>query len=381
MTRLAKWDGQPIVVIAPDKFRGSLSARQVAYHLDRGLRVTRRAIRTRLVPLADGGEGVLDVLAPFGFAIVPALAHGPDGQVVQSAIAVNADTVVVELARASGLGLPSAQPLSPLAASSRGTGDLLAAALDCGAGRIILGVGGSACTDGGAGMLAALGARIYDESGDELADGGGSLSRVAGIDLSGLDPRFVTVELVVAADVTNPLTGPGGAAQVYSPQKGAGFEEVSLLEAGIERWATVTKEATGTDFSGVPGAGAAGGVAFAALGYLGATIRRGVEVVMDLVAFPDRLNGATLVITGEGTLDSQSLRGKVPAGVARTARAAGVPTVAVVGRSSLEQNDVELAGIECVYALTDIESDLERCMTDAGRLVEQAAHAVAVDQL
>ena len=242
---------------------------------------------------------------------------------------------------------------------------MLRAALEAGARRIILGVGGSASTDGGAGLLQALGARVLDASGEPVRPGGASLRDVAALDLTGLHPALHGAEIILAADVDNPLTGPDGAAEVYGPQKGASPAEVAALDAGLRRWAAVVAAAVGRDWSQAPGAGAAGGVGFAALAVLGATRRPGIELVLDLAGFETALDGADLVITGEGSLDAQSLAGKTPVGVARAAARRGIPVVAVAGRSTLTEAELAAAGIAAVYPLTDLEPDLERCRAEA----------------
>ena len=232
-----------------------------------------------------------------------------------------------------------------MAASSSGAGEVLRAALEAGARRIIFGVGGSASTDGGSGLLQALGARVLDARGEPARPGGAGLRDVATLDLSGLHPKLRAAEVILAADVDNPLTGPDGAAEVYGPQKGASPAEVARLDEGLRHWAAVVAAATGTDWSRAPGAGAAGGVGFAVLAVLGAVRRPGVELVLDLAGFGDALDGADLVITGEGSLDAQSLAGKAPVGVARAAARRGVPVIAVAGRSMLTATELATAGI------------------------------------
>jgi glycerate kinase len=344
------------VLVAPDKFKGSATAAEVAAHLAAGLRdAGRRAVE---LPVADGGEGTVAAAVAAGFRPVPVTVSGPTGAPVRAVIAVRHGTAVVELATASGLGLAGPDPLH---ASSRGTGELLRAALDEGAAELVLGVGGSACTDGGAGLLAALGARLLDVDGHPLPDGGAALARLARLDLSGLDPRLAGTRTVLASDVDNPLLGASGAAAVYGPQKGADAGEVAALEAALARWAAVV----GAD-GAQPGAGAAGGVGFAALAVLGAVRRPGIEVVLDLVGFTARLAGAALVVTGEGALDEQTVHGKAPAGVAAAARSAGVPVVAVCGRTSLPPDRAAAAGFDVVHTLAAVEPDLARCLADPG---------------
>ncbi|MEV4897203.1 glycerate kinase, partial [Nonomuraea sp. NPDC055795] len=257
--------------------------------------------------------------------------------------------------------------------------------------RVVLGIGGSACTDGGAGMARALGARFLDEAGAELPEGGAALRNLAKIDMS----AFIDlsgVEVVVASDVDNPLLGPHGAAAVYGPQKGASPEDVQVLEAGLARLAARAAATHGLvgavehdgmprpmGVAGAPGAGAAGGVGFAALAFLRAEIQPGIEYLLDLLGFGEHVRGARLVVTGEGSLDEQSLRGKAPVGVARAAARAGVPVVAVCGRRTLTDEQLGAAGIRAAYALSDIEPDLDRCMAEAGPLLERLAARIAAD--
>jgi glycerate kinase len=228
-------------------------------------------------------------------------------------------------------------------------------------------------------MVQALGGRVRDARGGEVGRGGAALAAVRSLDLTGLHPALSSTEVVVASDVDNPLLGPRGAAAVYGPQKGASPADVAELDVALARWADAVQRATGLDLAGIPGAGAAGGVGFAAVAVLGATVQPGIELILDLVGFAAALPGAGLVITGEGSLDEQTLHGKAPAGVAAAARSAGIPVVAVAGRSLLTPADLEPAGIQAAYALTDLEPDRERCMTDAGPLLERLAANVASD--
>ena len=271
-----------------------------------------------------------------------------------------------------------------MTATSRGVGELILAAVRMRAKRIVLGLGGSACTDGGAGLVTALGGRLLDALGTELSPGGAALARLDHIDVSRLrDVSGTGTEFIVATDVDNPLLGPGGAAAVYAPQKGASAQDVTLLEEGLARWADVTERSFGFVKRDEPGAGAAGGLGFAALGFLGAVVQPGIELMLDLLGFADRLSGARLVVTGEGALDEQTLHGKAPAGVARAAAAAApdLPVVAVAGVCSLSPDQLSSAGIARAYALADIEPDLTRCLEQPGPLLEELAGHIARDWL
>lgn len=369
------------IVVAPDKFKGSLPATQVAAAIAAGLHAGRPGAEVVTIPVADGGEGTVDAAVAAGFERVPVTAAGPAGDPVRASYARRGEVAVVELGGVCGLArLPGGWP-APVTASSFGAGEVLRAALEAGARRIVLGVGGSASTDGGAGLLQALGARVLDTSGEPVRPGGAGLREVAALDLTGLHRALYPADIILAADVDNPLTGPDGAAEVYGPQKGASPAEVAALDAGLRRWAAVVAAAVGRDWSRTPGAGAAGGVGFAALAVLGATRRPGIELVLDLAGFETALDGADLVITGEGSLDAQSLAGKTPVGVARAAARRGIAVVAVAGRSTLSEAELAVAGIATVYPLTDLEPDLERCRAEADRLLRRTGQMIAGDRL
>ena len=285
------------------------------------------------------------------------------------------------MAEVCGLGRLPGDVLAPATASSRGVGEVVAAALDAGCTQILLGIGGSASTDGGAGMVRALGAEILDAAGTELEDGGGALAKVARLDLAGLHRGLAKATIAIASDVDNPLTGPTGAAAVYGPQKGADPDLVSSLDESLARWADAVAEATGHDLRDQPGAGAAGGVGFGAIAVLGASLRPGAEVVQELTGFQDALVGADLVVTGEGSLDSQTLHGKAPAAVAAAARAAGVPTIAVAGRCLLDRATLDAAGIGAAYTLTDEASYPTESFDAPGPLLERIGARIAAHDL
>jgi glycerate kinase len=368
------------VVIAPDKFKGTLSAAQVAAHVAAGLDRACPGLSCVQVPVADGGDGTVEAAQAAGYRRVEVSVIGPVGEPVRAAFAIREGTAVIESAQASGLSRLPGGVLAPLNAGSRGVGELISAAVGMDARRIVLGLGGVACTDGGAGLITALGARLLDESGAELPPGGAALARLHRIDLSGLQDLPGT-EVIAATDVDNPLLGERGAATVYGPQKGASARDVALLEEGLRRWADVAERTLGRAVRDQPGAGAAGGLGFAVLAFLRASTRPGIELMLDLLSFPGQLRGARLVITGEGALDGQTLHGKAPVGVARATAAAapGVPVVAVAGICSLTGDQLRSAGFSAAYALTDIEPDLARCRNQAGPLLENLAVNVARD--
>lgn len=372
----------PRVLLCPDKFKGTLTAAEVAHHLGAGLRSVRPDVELRALPVADGGDGTLAALQVAGFEPVAVTATGPTGVRRTAAYGRRGDEAVVELAAISGLAqLPFGRP-EPLTATSRGTGELIGAALDAGCRRIVVGVGGSACTDGGAGLLEALGARlVVGEAVATTARHEAPLRRVASLDLTGLHPRLSEAELVVACDVDNPLTGPCGAASVYGPQKGAGPDDVRLLDAALSHWADLVAEATGTDLRDTPGAGAAGGVGFGLIAVLGAVARPGAEIVFDLIGLRDQLVEADLVLTGEGSLDAQTLHGKAPAAVAAAAREAGVPVVAVVGRTALDAAEASRAGFAATHALLDEVADPAEALDRPGPLLHRIGARIAVQHL
>jgi len=389
LSRGADESGNLRVLIATDKFKGSLSADQVAARVSAGLARAGFAGETVSLPMADGGDGTVAAAVAAGFRRVELDVHGPVGETVTAALALRDDTAVIEAALACGLTLLPAGALAPLTATSRGVGELILAARRMGAKRIILGVGGVASTDGGAGLVQALGARLADDAGLELPPGGAALARLATLDLAGM-ADLSGVEFLLASDVDNPLLGPLGAAPVYAPQKGASPGDVALLEAGLRRWADVAAAAVPGAAAGgralvrdAPGAGAAGGLGFAALLFLGARMRPGIELMLELAAFEALLGGARLVITGEGSLDRQTLHGKTPVGVARaaTARDPAVPVVAVAGRCTLTAQELAAAGIARAYALADLEPDAAVSMAQAGPLLERLAERVAADWL
>ncbi|RAJ69220.1 glycerate kinase [Streptomyces sp. Amel2xB2] len=372
------------VLIAADKFKGSLTAVEAAERITTGIRRARPDASVEALPVADGGDGTVAAAVAAGFERREHEVTGPLGAPVTAAFALHEGTAVVEMAQASGLELMPPGVYAPLTATTRGTGELLLAAVEAGARTVVLGVGGSATTDGGAGMLEALGARFLDEDGDPVPHGGGPLVEMVSADLSGLDERLADVEVVLASDVDNPLTGPKGAAHVYGPQKGAGEQDVQVLDAALTHFVKVMGESVGpraAETAEAPGAGAAGGIGYGALVGLNAAFRPGIDVLLEVLGFADALGRADLVITGEGSLDEQTLHGKAPAGVAAAARKAGKPVLAVCGRLALDNKALKGAGIERAYALTDLEKDEARCRAQAGPLLEQLAERLAQERL
>ena len=374
------------VVVAPDSFGGSLDSVGVAVAIVKGWQQARPDDGMVSTPMADGGEGTLAaVAAALGEQASrrSAFVHGPLGREVSAdwLLIEEGKRAFIEMAAASGLAhVADAErtPASARVASTRGTGELILAALEAGATAIVIGIGGSATTDGGTGMLSALGVRFLDASGAALSPGGAALARLAGIDASSLDPRLRGVDLVVASDVTNPLTGPAGAAVVYGPQKGADAAAVAELDAALAILGAAVEVVTGRAVADLPGAGAAGGTGAALLGFTDAVLRPGFEVVAELVGLPAALAGADLVITGEGRADEQTLAGKTAMGVAQLARGAGVPVVLLCGALGPRAELLERAGLfDLVQPIPDRPMLLADAMADTERLLTNAAERLA----
>lgn len=369
------------VVLAPDKFKGSLTAAEVGDALAAGMLDVLPGLDVTKLPVADGGDGTVAAALSAGFEEIIVDAVGPTGEPVQAAYALHGNRAVVELAAVVGLSMLPGGRLDPLTSSTYGLGLVIADAIRRGAQTIVLGLGGSASTDGGAGMAQALGARLLDADGHDLSHGGGALQGLARLDLRALRETLGSSSIMVASDVDNPLLGADGAAAVFGPQKGADTHQVEALERGVRRWSELVSRATGRNEADRPGAGAAGGAGFAALALLNAKIRPGIELILELVDFDRRIVGADLVVTGEGSLDDQSLAGKAPVGVARAAARSGVPVVAVAGRLQLSPQQLRQAGIEAAYALTDLEPDLNQCIANASPLLRQLGAHVAKEWL
>jgi glycerate kinase len=368
------------VVVCMDKFRGSLRAGEACAALARGIRAAAPSCEVREIPVADGGEGTVDALVRAGYERRAATAHDPAGRPVRAEFAVRGSRAVVELAQASGLHHVAGREI-PLTASTFGTGEVIRAALDAGCTAIVLAVGGSATTDGGAGMLRALGARLLAADGTPAGPGGAGLLGLARIDLTGLDPRLAHTDISLASDVSNPLLGPDGAAAVYGPQKGASPSDIAVLEQGLERLATAMAQVTGTDRAAEPGAGAAGGTGFAALAALGARCCPGIEFMLTELGVPGLLRAASLAVTGEGRLDSQSLRGKAPAGVAALAAQVGVPLVLVAGQSLLTGAQLRALDAVAAYSLVAEAGSIEEAMSEAAPLLTRIGRQLAVRHL
>lgn len=363
------------VLVAPDKFRGTLTAPQAARAIEVGWLRARPYDTVDVLPMADGGEGTLDALtAALGGEAATERVTGPLGDPTDAACGFAGGEpgglAIVESARASGIALVPEHRWNPLRSTTRGTGELILASLTRRPARLIVCIGGSATNDGGVGMAQALGARLLRADGEPIPPGGAGLLDLARIDMSEMDPRLANVSVIVASDVDNPLTGPRGASQVYGPQKGASADDVRLLDAALGHLAAIVHRDLAIDLRDTPGAGAAGGLGFGLMAFCGAKLRPGVEVVMEAVGFIDRMEGADLVITGEGKLDEQSLHGKVPAGVLRAAREAGVPLAILCGRA-----DVALPGA-AIESLVERFGE-ERALGETRQVLERLAEELA----
>ncbi|SDT08813.1 glycerate kinase [Pseudomonas sp. Z003-0.4C(8344-21)] len=368
------------VVIAPDSFKDSLSAQGVAEAIALGLAQVWPQATLVKCPMADGGEGTVEsILAACAGELRRSRVRGPLGAPVEAAWGwlPHTQTAIIEMAEASGLQLVPPGQRDACISSTFGTGELIRAALDAGAQRVILAIGGSATNDGGAGAMQALGLKLLDAQDQPLVPGGLALAQLARLDLSALDPRLAQVRFDIAADVNNPLCGPHGASAIFGPQKGASPAQVQQLDHALGHFAELCAQALGKDVSGEPGSGAAGGLGFAAKAFLGAQFQAGVEVVAELVGLADAVKGADLVITGEGRFDAQTLRGKTPFGVARIAKQHGVPVVVIAGTLGEGYQELYDHGIDAAFAVTSGPMSLEQACAEAPRLLRERATDIA----
>ncbi|MFB4390679.1 MULTISPECIES: glycerate kinase [unclassified Pseudomonas] len=368
------------VVIAPDSFKDSLDAAAVARAIAAGLAQVWPEAERIECPMADGGEGTMEaILAASHGELRRQRVRGPLGREVEAGWGWLADsrTAIIEMAQASGLQLLASNERDACRSSTWGTGELIAAALDAGASRIVLAIGGSATNDGGSGMLRALGLRLLEGDGQALPEGGLALAQLARVDASALDPRLAEVQVEVAADVDNPLCGDNGASAIFGPQKGASPEQVQALDAALGHFADHCAQLLGEDVRDFPGCGAAGGMGFAAKAFMGARFRPGVEVVAELAGLDALVQGADLVITGEGRFDAQTLRGKTPLGVARVAKRHGVPVLVLAGTLGEGYEQLYGHGIDAAFALASGPMTLERACAEAGQLLTARARDIA----
>jgi glycerate kinase len=364
------------VVIAPQGFKGNLSALQVSQAIDQGIRRALPDIVTSLVPMADGGEGTTQALVDaLGGSLVPVSVTGPMGERVAAHWGFLSDgvTAVIEMAAASGLGLVLPEKRNPELATTYGTGELIRYALEKGCRKFIIGIGGSATNDGGAGMAQALGAKLIDGGGKPIAFGGAALADLARIDIAALDPRLADCDIILACDVDNPLCGANGASAVYGPQKGASREMVARLDSALRHYADVIERDLGIDIREVPGAGAAGGLGAGLMVFLKAKMQPGVEVIIQATGLVEHLKGASLVFTGEGRIDSQTACGKTAVGVARKAKEFGLPVIAIVGEIGTGYQIVYQQGIDTVFSLAPGPISFSQSQSRASALTSDVA--------
>ncbi|WP_210611216.1 glycerate kinase [Priestia flexa] len=368
------------IVIAPDSFKESLSALEVAEAVEKGFKQVLPQANYVKIPMADGGEGTVQSLvdATDGEIILKKVT-GPLGEPVEAFFGIlgTKKTAVIEMAAASGLHLVPPAKRNPLMTTTKGTGELISAALDYGVNHIIIGIGGSATNDGGAGMAKALGAQLLDAEGNEILDGGGALGNLAFINLATLDSRLQHVKIEVACDVDNPLTGERGASAIFGPQKGATPEMVGLLDQNLRHYAAVLERDLGQKIDDVPGAGAAGGLGAGLLAFLQAELKRGVDIVIEATSLLEAVRDADVVITGEGKIDGQTIYGKTPIGVAKAAKKYGVPVIGIAGNVGADSQVVYEHGIDALFSIVPGVTTLENAFANASEYVERAAKNVA----
>jgi len=367
------------IVVAPDSFKGSISAKDAALSIKRGILKVYKDIDVVCIPMADGGEGTVQPMVDAtGGKIIYTKVHGPMFREVDAFYGILGDgkTAVIEMAAASGLPLVSDDEKDPMTASTYGTGELIKHALDNDCERIIIGVGGSATNDGGQGMAKALGISFLDKQGNDIGYGGGSLDRLYSIDVSGMDERINKCEVILACDVENPLCGPTGATYVFGPQKGVKDGMLEILDKNLEHFAKTIKATLDIDIKDYPGAGAAGGLGGGAMAFLNAKIRKGVDIVIDMVGLEEHVKNADLVITGEGMIDYQTQYGKTPYGVSKTAKKYSVPVIALVGKIGKGSEALYDLGIDSIFSIVDGPMSLENAMVNGAKLLEDTAERV-----
>ncbi|MFS8652025.1 MAG: glycerate kinase [Caldibacillus sp.] len=368
------------IVVAPDSFKESLSAMEVAQAIEKGFRAVFPDAQIEKIPMADGGEGTVQSLVDAtGGKIITKEVTGPLGEKVTAFFGVLGDgkTAVIEMAAASGLHLVPVEKRNPLLTTTRGTGELILAALDEGVDHLIIGIGGSATNDGGSGMAQALGARLLDKDRNEIAPGGGSLDKLANIDISELDARLQNVKIEVACDVDNPLIGQDGASHVFGPQKGATPEMVEQLDQNLAHYATILARDLGKDVAHIPGAGAAGGLGAGLLAFLDAELKSGIDIVIAATDLEEKIKDADLVITGEGKIDSQTIHGKTPIGVAKAAKKFNIPVIAICGSIADDVDVVHDHGIDVLFSSLMRITTLEEALESGASNVEKTARNIA----
>lgn len=364
------------IIIAPDSFKGSLTAQEAAKNIKIGIERVYKDIEIQCVPMADGGEGTVQSLVDAtGGRILRAKVKGPLLHEVDAFYGILGDgkTAVIEMAAASGLLLIAEEQRNPMLTTTYGTGELIKYAMDMGCREIIIGIGGSATNDGGFGMAKALGARFLDDESNDIGYGGGSLSKLRKIDLSEMDSRLKECKIIAACDVDNPLCGPKGATYIFGPQKGAQDEMLEILDRGLAHYADIIKATLNIDIKEFPGAGAAGGLGGGLMAFLNVKLQRGIDIVIERVKLEQTIKGADLVITGEGMMDYQTQFGKTPYGVAKIAKKYNIPVVALVGQIGKDAKVLYDIGIDSIFTLVDGPMSLEHAMNNSAELLQTAA--------
>ena len=367
------------ILIAPDSFKGSLSAKEAADFIEKGIKKADKEIQTFKVPMADGGEGTVESLVDVtGGKIHKVYVYDPLMREIESFFGILGDgeTAVIEMAAASGLTLLSRDERNPLLTNTYGTGQLILAALNMGCKKMIIGLGGSATNDGGAGMAAALGVRFFDSKGENIIPNGGNLKYIHDIDISGLDTRIKDVPIEVACDVENPLIGPKGASYIFGPQKGADRQMVGELDKGLQNYGLILEKLINRSLIDLPGAGAAGGLGAGLVGFLNAKLIKGIDIVMGITKLEESMNGVNLVITGEGMMDYQTAFGKTPYGVAKLANKYKIPVIALTGAIGTGSEILYEKGFNSIFSIIDKPMTLEEAIHNSKILLENAAERI-----
>lgn len=370
------------IIVAPDSFKGSLTSIQAAYAIEKGIKkaalIHKETVEITKIPMADGGEGTVEsVISAVGGELIPTKAIDPLGREIDSFFGILPDnTAIIEMAAASGLDLIKSSEKNPMETTSYGTGQLIKAAIDAGCKNIILGIGGSATNDGGVGMCQALGIKFLDNKGKEIGFGGGELGNIKKIDISGIDPRIADITLTIASDVQNVLTGTNGASTVYGPQKGATPEMIEILDNNLKHFAQIIKRDIGMNILNIPGSGAAGGLGGALMAFFNAKSRPGIGVIMELTKFEEKIKDATLIVTGEGATDYQTLYGKVPFGIAKVAVKYNKPVICISGTLGNGYEQLYDVGIAALFSIVNRPMSLEEAMAKGEELLEKASKNV-----
>ena len=367
------------IVVAPDSFKESLSANEVALSIEKGIYKVFPEAEVTLIPMADGGEGTVQSLVDAtGGQVIKLAVKDPLMRDIEGFLGILGDkeTAVIEMAAASGLDLLKEQEKDPWVTTTYGTGQLIKKALESGSKKIIIGIGGSATNDGGAGMAEALGVKLLDSQGNQIIRGGGGLKELMAIDSSGLDPGISRAQILVACDVNNPLVGENGASQVYGPQKGADKKKVGALDENLKHFASIIKRDLDKDILEVPGSGAAGGLGGGLMAFLNAQLKPGFEIIKEIVDLERKMKGADLVITGEGRIDFQTQFGKTPFGVAQVARKFGIPVIALAGTLGDGHQVLYEQGIDAMFSILDRPMDLTEAKTEAPLLLKNTAERI-----